>query len=459
MTAQALAPVATDLRAELDGLADLATDLLRRARAAGAFQAEVSVSLDAGLAVNVRQGEVDTLEYTRDRGVSLTVYQDGSGGLRKGVAATADLRAESLQRTLDHALAIARHTEGDPAAGLADPDRLATEFPDLDLWHPSALDPETAIELARRCEAAGLQADPKIANSEGGSHNLGQSVAVYANSHGFLGREAATRCSLSAVLIAGTGARMQRDYYYDSGRAVADLQDAEAIGREAARRTVARLDPRPIHTGRFPVLFPPELARGLIGHLCSAASGGALYRKASFLLDQLDQQILPDWVQLIEEPWLPRAAGSATFDGEGVATRRQPLVADGRLKRYLLGSYSARKLGMQSTGNAGGLHNLSASSNAGDLASLIAATPRGLLVSELMGQGVNMVTGDYSRGASGFWIENGQIAHPVQEITIAGRLQEMLQGIEALGSDIDHRGNIRCGSLLIGAMTVAGASE
>ncbi len=459
MTAQVPAPIPTDLRAELDGLAELASDLLRQARAAGADQAEVSVSLDAGLAVNVRQGEIDTLEYTRDRGVSLTVYQGSAGGLRKGVAATADLRTESLQRTLDHALAIARYTEADPASGLADPDRLATEFPELDLWHPSPLDPDVAIELARRCEAAGLQADPKIANTEGASHNLGQSVAIYANSHGFIGREAATRCSLSAVLIAGTGDKMQRDYYYDSGRAVADLQAAEAIGREAARRTVARLGPRPIRTGRFPVLFPPELARGLIGHLCSAASGGALYRKASFLLDQLDQQILPDWVQLIEEPWLPRAAGSAAFDAEGVATRRQPLVEDGYLKRYLLGSYSARKLGLQSTGNAGGLHNLSACSNAGNLASLIAATPRGLLVSELMGQGVNMVTGDYSRGASGFWIENGQIAHPVQEITIAGRLQEMLLGIEALGDDIDQRGNVRCGSLRIANMMVAGDSQ
>jgi PmbA protein len=452
----ALAPPPTDLRAELDHLAELASDLLRRARAGGADQAEVSLSLDAGLAVNVRRGEIDTLEYTRDRGVALTVYQGAPGSFRKGVASTADLRPESLQRTLDHALAIARHTEADPAAGLADPDRLATDFPDLDLWHPSPLDPELAIELARRCEAAGLQADARIENSEGASHNFGQSVAVYANSHGFVGREAATRCSLSAVLIAGSGERMQRDYDYDSGRALADLRAAELIGREAARRTVARLNPRPIRTGQYPVLFPPELARGLIGHVCSAASGGALYRKASFLLDQLDAQILPDWLTLTEQPQLPRAPGSANFDAEGVATRTQSLVDAGRLRRYLLGSYSARKLGLQSTGNAGGMHNMVVTSNAGDLASLISATQRGLLVTELMGQGVNMVTGDYSRGASGFWIEDGQIAHPVQEITIAGRLQEMLLGIEAIGNDVDHRGNVRCGSILVGRMMVAG---
>lgn len=446
----------TDLRSELPRLEALARELLSRAQSAGADQAEVQLSLDAGLAVNVRQGEIDTLEYTRDRGISLTVYCGKPGELRKGSASTADLRSEAISQTLDHALAIARHTEPDPAAGLADPERLARDWPELDLWHPSPLDAEVAIELARRCEAAGLAADSRIENSEGASHNLGQGVSVYANSHGFLGSEASTRASLSAVLIAGKGEQMQRDYYYDSSRALGDLQTAESIGREAARRTVARLSPRPVRTGEFPVLFMPELARGLVGHLCAAASGGALYRKASFLLDRVGERLLPDWVQMVEEPHLPRAPGSCGFDAEGVATERRPLIVDGRLQRYLLGSYSARKLGLQSTGNAGGLHNLLVNANAGDLAALIADTRRGLLVTELMGQGVNTVTGDYSRGASGLWIENGEIAHAVQEITIAGRLQEMYAAIDAIGSDTDLRGNVRIGSLRIGRMTVAG---
>lgn len=455
MSPTEIAPI-TDLRNELPRLEALARELLGRAQVAGADQAEVQLSVDAGLAVNVRQGEIDTLEYTRDRGISLTVYCGKPGELRKGSASTADLRSEAISQTLDHALAIARHTEPDPAAGLADPERLARDWPELDLWHPSPLDAEAAIELARRCEAAGLAADRRIENSEGASHNLGQSVSVYANSHGFLGSEASTRASLSAVLIAGKGEQMQRDYYYDSARALADLQAADAIGREAARRTVARLSPRPVRTGEVPILFIPELARGLIGHLCAAASGGALYRKASFLLDRVGAQLLPDWVQMVEEPHLPRAPGSCGFDAEGVATQRRPLIVDGRLQRYLLGSYSARKLGLQSTGNAGGLHNLLVNANAGDLAALIADTRRGLLVTELMGQGVNTVTGDYSRGASGLWIENGEIAHAVQEITIAGRLQEMYAAIDAIGNDIDMRGNVRIGSLRIGRMTVAG---
>ena len=389
-TTAELTPTSTDLRGELPELQQLARELLSRARAAGADQAEVQLSIDAGLAVNVRQGEIDTLEYTRDRGIALTVYCGAPGALRKGVASTADLRPESIQRTLDHALAIARYTEADPAAGLADPDRLARDWPELDLWHPVTIDAQAAIALAQRCEAVGLAADSRIENSEGASHNLGQSVSVYGNSHGFLGSEASTRCSLSAVLIAGRGEQMQRDYHYDSARALGDLQDAEAIGREAARRTVARLAPRAIRTGEYPVLFTPELARGLVGHLCAAASGGSLYRKASFLLDQIGASLLPAWVQMIEEPHLPRAPGSCGFDAEGVATKRQALIADGRLERYLLGSYSARKLGLSSTGNAGGLHNLIVNANAGDLDALVADTPRGLLVTGSAYRGVGI---------------------------------------------------------------------
>lgn len=448
------APDTADLRAQLEPLAELAADAIGKARAAGADQAALSLSVEAGLSVNVRKGEVDTLEYTRDRGLSLTVYMQG----RKGSASTADLSADSINKTLDHALAIARYTEADPAAGLADEDRLATEFPDLDLWHPQPLDAEAAIVQATACEAAALEFDPRISNTEGASSNLGQGIAIYANSYGFLGREASTRCSLSASVIAGSEDAMQRDYYYDSARAAADLRDAAEIGQEAARRTLARIGPKPIKTGEYPVIFTPEISRGFFAHLCSAASGGSLYRRASFLLDACGKQVLPDWLQAVEDPFMLRGTGSCSFDAEGVATKRQALVENGVLRRYLLGSYSARKLGLESTGNAGGMHNLLINSNAGDLQSLISTIKRGLLVTEVMGQGVNLITGDYSRGASGVWIENGEIAHPVHEITIAGHLPTLYRSIEAIGSDTDTRGNVRCGSIMVGKMTVAAES-
>jgi len=443
-----------DLRAQLAPLAELATDAIGKARDAGAEQAELSLSVEAGLSVNVRKGEVDTLEYTRDRGLSLTVYLQG----RKGSASTADLSADSIEKTLAHALAIASHTQADPAAGLADADRLATEFPDLDLWHPQPLDAEAAIAEATRCEAAALDYDPRISNTEGASSSLGQGISIYANSHGFVGREASTRTSLSASVIAGAEDAMQRDYYYDSARAAEDLRGAEEIGKEAARRTLARLNPKPIQTGEYPVIFSPDIARGFFAHLCSAASGGSLYRRASFLLDACGTQILPDWLQATEDPFLARGTGSCSFDAEGVATQRHALIENGVLKRYLLGSYSARKLGLETTGNAGGMHNLLVNSNAGDLQSLIAGVTRGLLVTEVMGQGVNLITGDYSRGASGLWIENGEIAHPVHEITIAGHLPTLYRSIEAIGNDTDTRGNVRVGSIMVGKMTVAAES-
>ncbi len=448
---QSAPAAANDLRAQLDPLAQLATEAIAKARQAGAEQAELSLSVEAGLSVNVRHGEVDTLEYTRDRGLSLTVYCQG----RKGSASTADLSPDSIAKTLEHALAIAHHTEADPAAGLAEASRLATEFPDLDLWHPQPLDAENAIAQAKACEAAALAFDAAISNSEGASSALGQGISIYANSHGFVGREASTRCSLSASVIAGKGDAMQRDYDYDSARATGDLRSAQAIGSEAGRRTLARLGPRPIKTGEYPVILSAELARGFFAHLCSAASGGALYRRASFLLDACGTQVLPEWLQAVEDPFLPRGMGSASFDAEGVATKRQPLIDNGVLQHYLLGSYAARKLGLESTGNAGGLHNLLINSNAGDLNELIGGINRGLLITEVMGQGVNLITGDYSRGASGFWIENGEIAHPVHEITIAGHLPSLYRRIEAIGSDTDTRGNIRCGPLLVGRMTAA----
>ncbi|NII75519.1 PmbA protein [Dyella sp. SG562] len=441
---------------DLDRLAELAQDVIRRARAAGASQAEVAASIDTGLSVNVRLGEVETVEHTRDRGFGLTVYF----GQRKGSASTADLNPDSIQATLDQACAIARYTEEDPAAGLADPARMATVFPELDLWHPWALDTPAAIELGQRVEQAG-RAQAGITNSEGASVQAGESLSVYANSHGFVGRERGTRHSLSLSLIAGDEDGMQRDYWYDSVRSADDFMSAEALGRKAAERTLARLGARRLSTRQSPVLFAPELARSLVGHLVGAVSGGALYRRASFLLDHAGKQVMPSWLNIVERPFLSRGQGSGAFDAEGVATRDSSLIEDGVLARYVLGSYSARKLGLESTGNAGGIHNLIVEAGAADggrddFAGMLRRLGTGLLVTEVMGQGVNTITGDYSRGAAGFWVENGRIAYPVEEITIAANLRDMYLGIQAVGTDVDPRSHLLTGSILLDRMTIAG---
>ena len=442
--------------AELDRLAELAEDVIRRARAAGASQAEVAASIDTGLNVNVRLGEVETVEHTRDRGFGLTVYF----GQRKGSASTADLHSDSIQATLDQACAIARYTEADPAAGLADPARMAMSFPDLDLWHPWDIDTARAIELGIAVEDAG-RAHAGISNSDGASVQAGQGVSVYANSHGFVGRERGTRHSLSLALIAGDEDGMQRDYWYDSVRAAGDFMSAKALGDKAAERTLARMGARSLSTRQCPVLFVPELARGLIGHLLGAVSGGALYRRASFLLDHVGKPVMPAWLNINERPRLMRGQGSSVFDAEGVATRDSSLIEGGVLARYVLGSYSARKLGLESTGNAGGIHNLivepgAADGEHSDFAGMLRRLGTGLLVTEVMGQGVSTITGDYSRGAAGFWVENGQITHPVEEITIAANLREMFSGIVAVGADVDPRSQVLSGSILIDRMTVAG---
>jgi len=435
----------------LEQLAGISQRLLEKARALGASQAEVSCSEDRGMDVNVRLGEVETVESTHDRGIAVTVYF----GQRKGSASTADLQESSLEATVAQACAIARHTEDDEAAGLADAALMARDFPDLDTWHPWALDARHAVDLALACEAAG-RVDARIANSDGASVATAQSLSVYANSHGFIGRERSSHHSIGCALIAGQGDGMQRDGWYSSAIARADLQDPEAIGRRAAERTVARLQPRSLPTGQVPVLFAAEVARSLIGHLLSAVSGGALYRRASFLLDSAGTQLFPDWFAIDERPLLRHGLRSSAFDGEGVATRDSALVSGGVLQRYILGSYSARRLGLQTTANAGGVHNLAVAANAGDLQSMLSGMGTGLLVTELMGQGVNGVTGDYSRGAGGFWVENGQIAWPVDGITIAGNLKQMFAGIEAVGSDVDRRSHVSTGSILVGRMTVAG---
>ena len=441
---------------EMARLAELAADVIQRARAAGASQAEVAASISSGLNVNVRLGEVETVEHTRDRGFGLTVYF----GQRKGSASTADLNPDSLQATIDQACAIARYTEEDPAAGLADAARMATSFPDLDLWHPWDIDTAQAIELGIAIEDAG-RAHAGISNSDGANVQAGQGVSVYANSHGFVGLERGTRHSLSLALIAGDDDGMQRDYWYDSARAAGEFMSAQALGDKAAERTLARLGARSLSTRQCPVLFVPELARGLIGHLLGAVSGGALYRQASFLLDHVGKSVMPAWLNINERPHLARGQGSANFDAEGVATVDSALIEGGVLARYMLSSYSARKLGLSSTGNAGGIHNLIVEPGAvdgaySDFDGMLARLGTGLLLTEAMGQGVSTVTGDYSRGASGFWVENGKIAYPVEGITIAANLRDMFSGIVAVGTDVDRRSHLLTGSILLDKMTVAG---
>ncbi|MBP6798355.1 MAG: metalloprotease PmbA, partial [Luteimonas sp.] len=446
-------PATDDSRERLDRLEALSARLLEACRAQGASQAEVSCSEERGLSVNVRMGEVETVESTRDRGIGVTVYF----GRRKGSASTADLRDSSLEATVAQACAIAKFTEDDDAAGLADAERMARPgpdgWPDFDDWHPWRIDADRAVDLALACEAAGRDADARIANSDGASVSTGESLGVYANSHGFVGAERGTHHSIGCALIAGAGEDMRRDGWYSVALAEGDLESPAAIGRKAAQRTLARLRPRTLATGEYPVLFTAEMARSLVGHLLGAISGGALYRRASFLLDSAGTRLFPEWLSMREDPFLRRGFRSAAYDNEGVATRASMLVDGGVLQRYLLGSYSARRLGLESTGNAGGVHNLEVAANAGRPGSgagtgfddLLRGMGRGLVVTELMGQGVNAVTGDYSRGAAGFLVEGGQIAHPVDGVTIAGNLRDMFLGIEAVGSDVDPRSHLRTG--------------
>ena len=436
---------------ELQGVVRLALDA---AIEAGATQAEADASLQKGLTATVRLGEVETIEYQRDRGLGITVYF----GHRKGSASTSDISADAVRETVAKACAIARFTAEDECAGLADREALAREFPDLQLDFPWAIEPEEATALAQRCEAAGRGVDERISNSEGATVGTQRGVRVYGNTHDFLAGYGSSSHSISCVLLAEDGDGMQRDYWYSTARDPADLEDAEAIGRRAGERAVQRLGARRLATRQAAVLFAPEVARGLFGHFIGAIRGGSQYRKASFLLGAAGQQVFPAFVQMSERPHLPKGIASAVFDGEGVQTRDRELIAGGVLDGYVLGSYSARKLGLKTTGNAGGLHNLlvAPSPGAPDLKALLQQLGSGLLVTELMGQGVNGVTGDYSRGATGFWVQAGEIAYPVQEVTIAGNLKEMFKRIVAIGSDIDVRGGIRCGSVLVDGMTIAG---
>lgn len=446
-SAQAVGPQALpDLQAQVE-------QIIAEARRQGASACEVAVSMEQGLSTTVRQGEVETVEFNRDQGFGITLYL----GQRKGSASTSASGEAAIRETVAAALAIAKHASEDDCAGLADAALMARELPDLDLYHPWAIAPEQAVELALACEAAAFATDKRISNADGTSLSTHQGCRVYGNSHGFVGGYASTRHSLSCVMIAEGEGQMQRDYWYDVNRQGELLADPLAIGRKAAERSVARLGARPVPTCEVPVLFAAELATGLFGHFLAAISGGNLYRHSSFLEGALGQRLFPEWLSLDERPHIPRAMGSATFDGDGLATYAKPFVAGGELVSYVLGTYSGRKLGLPSTANSGGVHNLFVSHGDEDQQALIKRMGRGLLVTELMGQGLNLVTGDYSRGAAGFWVENGEIQFPVQEVTIAGNLKDMFRQIVAVGSDLELRGNIRTGSVLIERMTVAGS--
>ncbi|MGA2342199.1 MAG: metalloprotease PmbA [Steroidobacteraceae bacterium] len=448
----AVAP-ANPLRLTQGDLESIIERALDEARSRGATQAEAAVSQDAGLSVGVRLGEVETLEHQRDRSMGVTVYF----GQRKGSASTADFSLEAVRATVAKACSIARFTAEDPYSGLADAALMARSQPNLELDHPWNLSAERAIEIAKSAESAALKFDSRINNSEGASVNTHQGLHVYGNTHGFVGGYPTTSHTVSCVVLAGTGEDMQRDYWYSTSRDWHDLQDPEAIGRESARRTIARLGPRKLSTRRAPVLFAPEMARGLIGHFGAAIRGSSQYRQSSFLLNAAGQQVFPPGFSIAERPHIPKAMGSAPFDDEGVATRDRELVADGILAGYILSSYSARRLGLKTTGNAGGAHNLVvAPDSTGGLDAMLVRLGSGLFVTELMGQGVNAVTGDYSRGAAGFWVERGAIQYPVAEITIAGNLRDMLKGVVAAGDDVDARGGIRTGSILLREMTIAG---
>ena len=433
-------------------LQQVVEDLLREARQQGADAAEAGVSTQTGLSVTVRLGETETIEHTSDNGLGITVYF----GQRKGSANTTDLRPEAIRESVAAACRIAKYTSEDPAAGLADPALMARDVPDLDLFHPWDLSADEAAQIALRCEEAARGFDPRIANSEGATLYTQRSGFIYGNSHGFVGGYPTTRHSLSCAVIAEQGDEMQRDYWYDSSRMPGELASAEAIGRTAAQRTVARLNGRKLGTRECPVLFRADVAPSLLRSLFGAIRGHAVYRKSTFLLDQIGVQIFPDWVSITENPLLPRAAASAPFDNEGVATAYRELVAGGVLQGYLLDSYAARKLGMQSTGSAGGVRNARIASSGQSFDELVREMDHGVVVTELMGQGTNLVTGDYSRGAAGFWVEGGEIKYPVEEITVAANLRDMFRQLVAVGSDNDIPGSIKTGSWLFERMTVAG---
>ncbi|HDZ56005.1 MAG TPA: metalloprotease PmbA [Pseudomonas xinjiangensis] len=442
-----------DPQATRNALEQRVAFILDESRRQGASACEVIVSNNTGLSVGVRHGEVETVEFNRDQGFGITLY----AGQRKGSASTSDTSDKAIKAAIEAALAIARHASEDPFSGLADPQLMASELPDLDLYHPWELSAEQAIQRALACEAAALEVDARL-TSDSANVSSQQGCRVYGNSNGFIGSTLGTRHSASAVLIVASEQGMQRDYWYGVDRVADQLPTPEALGRKAAERTLARLGAGPVATAKVPVLFMADQAAGLLGHLVGAIAGGAVYRQSTFLLDAFGQGVFPEWVTIDERPHMKRALGSAAFDGDGLATRDQAFIEGGVLRSWVLGTYSGRKLGLPSTANSGGVNNLHITSNAsGGLDAMLKEMGTGLLVTELMGQGVNGVTGDYSRGAGGFWVENGVISHPVKEVTIAGNLRDMFSRLRCVGSDVERRGNYLTGSWLVDGMTVGGA--
>ena len=438
------------IRQSLESTACEAVELARRL---GADQAEAAISHDEGFSVTVRVGELESVERQRDRGLSVTVYRGG----RKGSASTVDYSSAAVEQTVRKAMSIAEFTAEDEFAGLAEAELMASDLPDLDLYHPWEIDIPEAERLALRAEDAARCADERITNSEGATVSTGGGVRAYANSHGFCAGFPASSHTLSCSVVAGEDGSLERDYWYTTARVPDELETPESVGKAAASRTIRRLGARQLSTRSVPVVFPAELARGLFGHLVSAITGTSQYRRASFLLDAAGERIFPEFMEIREDPLIPRAMGSAAYDSEGVATRRRTLVEKGVLGGYVLSSYSARRLGMQTTGNAGGVRNLIVAPNGGSLEALLAECPQAFLVGELLGQGVNTVTGDYSRGAAGFWVADGAIVYPVHEVTLAGNLRDVFMGILKVGSDVDTRGSIRCGSVIVEGLTVAGS--
>ncbi|MFT5597515.1 MAG: PmbA protein [Gammaproteobacteria bacterium] len=438
---------------DAESFKNIVADTLKMALAKGATQAEAGLSVSQGLSIAARMREVETIEHQQDNGLGISVYF----GQHKGTASTSNLDPEAIRKTVEAACNIAKYTSQDPCAGLADKDLMATEFRELDLYHPWDITPEAAIELALECETAALDYDPRVVNSEGASVDMSAGVSVYGNTHGFLQAQHKTRHSLSCSVIGESDGNMQRDYWYDISRNSSHLASAKSIGEKAAERTVKRLGARKLKTQSAPVLFVPEVARSIIGHFTSAIGGSAQYRKASFLLDAVGSQVFPEVVQLIEVPFEKQSLGSANFDSEGVAIKAASLVTDGVIQNYLLDTYAAKKLNLQSTGHGSGIHNLTLNNTGKSFDECLKTMHTGLLVTELMGHGANTVTGDYSRGAAGFWVENGEVLYPVEEITIAANLKDMFMGIVEVGNDINKLSNIRTGSILIENMTIAGS--
>jgi PmbA protein len=442
----------TKLTENRDELTRIIDSVLTQAKQMGASEAEAEIGVGSGLSANVRKGEIDKMEYERDKGLSITVFIDG----QKGSSSTSDFSDAAIKQSVEAAIGIARHASRDEFAGLVEAKLMATEFPDLDLYHPWDIAPETAIDLAIECEKLAFDADKRISNSDGSVVSTYSGLNLYGNTNNFINGWNWSSHTVDCTVIAEDGSGMQRDGWYSKARDYNDLQSVQDISQEAARRTVARLGSRKIKTCQAPVIFEAPIASGLFSAFITAISGGSLYRRASFLLDKKGEQVFADHINISEQPYIKKALGSAPFDNDGVATREHDIVKDGVLMEYVLSGYSARKLGMQTTGNAGGVHNLVIEPGKETLDDLIKKMGTGLLITDMIGFGVNQITGDYSRGASGFWVENGEIAYPVEEITVAGNLVDMYKNIISIANDVDPRGNVLTGSVLMDTMTIAG---